>query len=633
MLYSVDSDNARLVGLSGVRLPRIAAACLKYFEDPACVFAVVTEGQVVYQPRDLILGAAPSTNAGQKKPGFSQLGVGFVADASNSGLAFNKPAGLATTMADVSVLLVMIPSNAVTGTNKIAFSLDNSTNGTGDPDIGLWYSETNQAFIYVDNTVDAAANNTSLLNTVQAVVLTKAGTAKKAWANGVQVINTTNGAASHSTTSDKIGIGRGGSSAGSYASGTYLAAAMWNRTLTDAEAYELSKLALVGNPAGRRFRPRYVVPASGGGGVNVTPGVGVLTVTGFAPTVSTPVNCTPGVGSLTLTGDAPTVATPVNTTPGVGTLTLTGPAPAVATPIDATPGLGQLTLTGFVPTVATPVNVAPGAGALTLTGLAPAVQAGAGAVPGTGVLSLTGFVPAVSTPVSVLPGVGVVTLAGLAPAVVVNTIAAPGVGPLTLTGFAPTIVLGTVVAPAAGQIALAGEAPTVTVPIVVTPGVGALTLTGFIPTVYAGQAILPAKSPTQLGWVTLATTLAAVDQATLLTFIDANGDTIMGALYVKTGESGARQFKLTGADGNAENLTGATGTVTVRKHGVAIIDKRAMTVVDAANGVASFTQNTTDFAAPGTYDFEVSIVRADGTIGQFPEQGYAAIAVTQSLTQ
>jgi hypothetical protein len=169
------------------------------------------------------------------------------------------------------------------------------------------------------------------------------------------------------------------------------------------------------------------------GAVTVTPGLGALDLTGFAPTAQTPVTVTPGVGALDLTGFAPTVQTPTQVTPGTGALDLTGFAPTVQTPVTVTPGVGTLDLTGFAPTVQTPVTVTPGVGALDLTGFAPTVQTPTTVTPGVGALELTGFAPTVSV------GGGAATVT-------------PGVGEVILEGFAPTISVGGGPPPVVGSV-------------------------------------------------------------------------------------------------------------------------------------------------------------------------------------
>ena len=66
-----------------------------------------------------------------------------------------------------------------------------------------------------------------------------------------------------------------------------------------------------------------------GSAVSVFPGVGALTITGYAPTVSQPQTINPGVGSITLTGYAPTVTQPQTVSPSAGSVTLIGYAPTV----------------------------------------------------------------------------------------------------------------------------------------------------------------------------------------------------------------------------------------------------------------------------------------------------------------
>ena len=53
-------------------------------------------------------------------------------------------------------------------------------------------------------------------------------------------------------------------------------------------------------------------PAYVSAGVTVTPGTLALTITGYAPTVSTPRVCTPGTLALTITGYAPDVTVTAN---------------------------------------------------------------------------------------------------------------------------------------------------------------------------------------------------------------------------------------------------------------------------------------------------------------------------------
>ena len=138
--------------------------------------------------------------------------------------------------------------------------------------------------------------------------------------------------------------------------------------------------------------------------VALTPDVGTLAITGFAPTVAQTANqdLTPSAGTLTLTGFAPTVAQPQAVTPDVGLLAFTGYAPTLTQSANQalTPSTGTLTFTGFAPAVAQSANQAlsPNVGAVVLPGYAPTVeQAGSlSLTPDAGSLTLTGYAPDVS---------------------------------------------------------------------------------------------------------------------------------------------------------------------------------------------------------------------------------------------
>lgn len=124
--------------------------------------------------------------------------------------------------------------------------------------------------------------------------------------------------------------------------------------------------------------------AATSGGVSIAPGVGALTITGYAPSIAQPHAVAAGVGSLTITGHAPTVEQVSGVQPGVGTLTLSGYAPTVAqSEAQAVfPGAGTLAFVGYAPTIsqaAGPGNIFPPAGTVTITGHPPTVaQTGAG---------------------------------------------------------------------------------------------------------------------------------------------------------------------------------------------------------------------------------------------------------------
>lgn len=240
-----------------------------------------------------------------------------------------------------------------------------------------------------------------------------------------------------------------------------------------------------------------------------TPGVGSLTLTGLAPTVTASNHklATPGVGSLSLTGLAPTVSvasagSSYSGTPGVGSLTLTGLAPSALAPRLVTPGVGALLISDEVslpPTVTATAHrlVVPGAGQLIINDAGPTpptVLTPRLATPGVRSLSLTGFAPTVTAALTAIPGTASLALSGLAPSVSAPRLAVPSVGSLTLAGLAASVAVTVLSVPAPGALSLAGFAPSISTPVRVTPGVGALILSDaqtFPPTVAVGAYAVP----------------------------------------------------------------------------------------------------------------------------------------------
>jgi hypothetical protein len=240
------------------------------------------------------------------------------------------------------------------------------------------------------------------------------------------------------------------------------------------------------------------------------PGVGQLTLTGFAPTATTSDHqtATPGLGDLTLTGFAPTATIGVIAASGLGALTIEGFAPTVTASDHqaATPGTGEIALAGFAPTVTTTAHVsaASGVGALSLEGFAPTVAASdhQTAATASGDLALTGYAPTVSVSdhQTAAPGTGALTITGFAPTVTASDhqVAATGTGIASIVGFAPTVSVtaaGTTAEPGTGVVIIAGFAPTVTVTanVNVTPGTGLLILSGYAPLVSDGA--IPTDGP------------------------------------------------------------------------------------------------------------------------------------------
>lgn len=223
-------------------------------------------------------------------------------------------------------------------------------------------------------------------------------------------------------------------------------------------------------------RLRFTTSASGGSPANRRGGA-VSWAELETPNAASPVQADPGTGLLTATGFAPTVSATANTqaSPGVGAAVLAGFAPTVSATAHqtVTPGVGAATLAGFAPTVTASDHqtVTHGVGVLTATGYAPTVTAGAGggttASPGTGQLTATGFAPVVTATahVTVTPAVGVLVATGYAPVVTASAhvTVTPGVAALVASGFAPAVLAPVQVETATGLLLFAGYAPTVTV--------------------------------------------------------------------------------------------------------------------------------------------------------------------------
>lgn len=234
---------------------------------------------------------------------------------------------------------------------------------------------------------------------------------------------------------------------------------------------------------------------------NVIPGLGELLSSGYTPIIgiSDNKNIQPDVSSLVLIGFIPVIGNPNNqfVNPDIGELSLTGYIPIVVATnnIFTSPDVGELLLAGYIPTIGITNHkyISPGLGELVLTGYVPIISATADKVayPDVGEISLTGFSPSVVTTanITVQPGVGEVLLAGFGSSIVLsdNIIASPGVGLLALSGFSPTVntTVHIEVLPLTGQILLSGYSPSVEIPTdkIAYPGVGSLILTGYAPTV------------------------------------------------------------------------------------------------------------------------------------------------------
>lgn len=249
----------------------------------------------------------------------------------------------------------------------------------------------------------------------------------------------------------------------------------------------------------------YVVPtAAGVVDTPINPGVGSITITGYAPTIAQGANQSilPAVGSLTIMGYAPTLAQTANQSvlPSAGSLAITGYAPSVSQPHSVAPAAGIIAITGYAPTVTQATSSSYGVvhsyvsrgSQVIVSWLNDGLGAATGAIfPAAGNLTLSGHAPTVaqSANQAVAPGVGNLTITGYAPTVAqaVNQSISPAAGTLALTGYAPTIsqTANVSLVPGAGSIAITGYAPTVaqSSAVELAPGAGSLTITGYAPSI------------------------------------------------------------------------------------------------------------------------------------------------------
>lgn len=260
-----------------------------------------------------------------------------------------------------------------------------------------------------------------------------------------------------------------------------------------------------------------IVNTSTASNTAVDPGVGSLSITGYAPVVQ---QIAPGVSSSYVVRGSQSVnawnyvlSTAVQITPGSGSITFTGYSPSVAQSANQSilPAAGSLTITGYAPTLTQTANqsVLPSVGSLAITGYAPtlAQSANQAVVPGAGSLTITGYAPTLtqSANQALIPGVGSLAITGYAPtlAQTANQALVPGVGSLTITGYAPTLTQSTsgsygvvhnyVTRGSVSIVSWLNDGLGVD-PNAIYPGAGSLTITGHAPTLAqtANQSLVPA---------------------------------------------------------------------------------------------------------------------------------------------
>jgi hypothetical protein len=200
---------------------------------------------------------------------------------------------------------------------------------------------------------------------------------------------------------------------------------------------------------------------------NVLADVGAATLNGFAPVVQVNTSVSPGTGQIVCEGFEPTVTVTANQniSAGVGEVSLAGLSPTVSVSDhkNVTPNKGDLSIVGFSPSVETPRMVVTDKGDLVLTGFEPTIGAGDNTevTPGFGQLSFIGFEPVAETPVNINSALGQLILSGFSPTVNTtdNKVVEPGTGQLIFAGYSPSTGGSVSVQPEAGQITVVGYSP------------------------------------------------------------------------------------------------------------------------------------------------------------------------------
>lgn len=235
----------------------------------------------------------------------------------------------------------------------------------------------------------------------------------------------------------------------------------------------------------------------------VLAGIGALTLTGFAPTVSTPnpINVLAGLGALSFTGFAPLIQVSINVNAGIGVVTYDGFAPTVSVTanVNISAGVGSMLFEGFAPSVQTPIAILAGVGQYTYEGLAPTIQTPLNVYANLGEITFNGFSPVVEAPRNINAGLGEVSFSGFAPSIDTPVNISAGLGQLIFIGYAPSVATGDAieVLPGTGVITFIGLAPDIYIGggnIEVLAGLGVITFTGFAPTVSDGTVIVEQPS-------------------------------------------------------------------------------------------------------------------------------------------
>lgn len=118
---------------------------------------------------------------------------------------------------------------------------------------------------------------------------------------------------------------------------------------------------------------------------------------------------------------------------------------------------------------------------------------------------------------------------------------------------------------------------------------------------------------------TLALLLAPL--TTTLLYLSDTGEDMATPLLMTAGESGSITFACVGADGQRQDLTGATVTLRVVMDGTgtAPVNNVALTLSDAANGEVTWARTALQTATASDYHYQIKAVLADASVVYFPD--------------
>lgn len=192
-------------------------------------------------------------------------------------------------------------------------------------------------------------------------------------------------------------------------------------------------------------------------GTTITPPVGSLSFTGYAPTATATANLSVSIplGSMSLTGYAPSISTGADVSVDVplGSMAITGHSPLVTAGnnISVSVPAGSMVLTGNTPDIQLgPFSISIPAGSMSMTGHAPSVSVGANTIVDIpiGSVAFTGYAPVATTTsnLSVPVPHGSISMTGYAPSLEYGPLAITvPVGTLSITGYAPSATIAGVV--------------------------------------------------------------------------------------------------------------------------------------------------------------------------------------------